>query len=335
MTEELFLHHHIIVDGGQSPERIDVYISHKLENISRTKIAKAAKENLVLVNGKPVKASYKVKPYDEIKILMPEPKRELKIIAEDIPLDIVYEDNDLIVVNKQAGMVVHPAYGHYSGTLVNALAAHIKDSELFKDGDIRPGLVHRIDKDTSGLLVVAKTEFAKNHLAQQFFEHTTYRRYVALVWGDFEENEGTIEGHIGRHPKNRQIMYVFADGSHGKEAITHYKVLERFTYVTLVECRLETGRTHQIRAHMKYINHPLFNDADYGGDRILKGTTFSKYKQFVQNCFKVCPRQALHAKELGFIHPRSGEMMKFDAPLPDDMASLLEKWRNYTANREI
>ncbi len=335
MTEELFLHHHIIVDAGQSPERIDVYISHKLENISRTKIAKATKENLVLVNGKPVKASYKVKPYDEIKIMMPEPKRELKIIAEDIPLDIIYEDDDLIVVNKQAGMVVHPAYGHYSGTLVNALAAHIKDSELFKDGDIRPGLVHRIDKDTSGLLVVAKTEFAKNHLAQQFFDHTTYRRYVALVWGDFDEDEGTIEGHIGRHPKNRQIMYVFADGSHGKEAITHYKVLERFTYVAFVECRLETGRTHQIRAHMKYINHPLFNDADYGGDRILKGTTFSKYKQFIQNCFKVCPRQALHAKELGFIHPRTGKMIKFETPLPDDMASLLEKWRNYISNREL
>ena len=335
MSEELFEHHKIIVDAGQTPMRIDTYVAQRLENISRTLVEKAAKAGYLLVNGKPVKQNYKVNPSDTIQIMMPEPKKELKIIAEDIPINIVYEDNDLIVVNKQAGMVVHPAYGHYSGTLVNALASHLKDSELFKENDIRPGLVHRIDKDTSGLLVVAKTEFAKNKLAEQFAAHTTKRKYIAIVWGDFDDDKGTIIGHIDRNPKNRKVMYVFADGSKGKEAITHYKVIERFTYVSVVECRLETGRTHQIRVHMKYIGHPLFNDADYGGNKILKGTTFSKYKQFVLNCFNILPRQALHAKSLGFIHPRTGKEMYFESELPDDMAKTIEKWRNYIANREI
>ncbi len=335
MSEELFEHHKIVVDSGQSPMRIDTYVSQRLENISRTQVEKAAKAGYLLVNGKSVKQNYKINPNDIIQIMMPEPKKEIKIIAEEIPLDIVYEDDDLIVVNKTPGMVVHPAYGHYSGTLVNALAGHLTDSELFKEGDIRPGLVHRIDKDTSGLLVVAKTEFAKNKLAEQFAAHTTKRRYIALVWGDFDDDEGTITGNIDRNPKNRKIMHVFADGSKGKEAITHYKVLERFTYVSVVECRLETGRTHQIRIHMKFIGHPLFNDADYGGNRILKGTTFSKYKQFVLNCFNILPRQALHAKSLGFVHPRTGEEMYFETDLPDDMAQVIEKWRNYVANREM
>ena len=336
MEQELYLHHHIIVDAGQSPMRIDSYISMKLENISRTQVEKAAKAGLIIVNDVAVKASYKVKPNDDIKIMMHKPKKELKIIAEDIPLNIVYEDDDLIVINKEAGMVVHPAYGHYTGTLVNALASHITDSEFDDEDDLRPGLVHRIDKDTSGLLVIAKNENTKRHLANQFFEHTTYRRYLALVWGDFEEDEGTIVGNIGRNPKNRQLMYVFPpDGELGKPAVTHYKVIERFTFVTLVECRLETGRTHQIRVHMKYIGHPLFNDASYGGDTILKGTTFTKYKQFVQNCFKICPRQALHAKSLGFVHPTSGEKMKFETELPDDMSQLIEKWRKYVETMKI
>jgi 23S rRNA pseudouridine1911/1915/1917 synthase len=335
MSDQLYLHHHLIVDKGQSPVRIDTYVSTHLENVSRTQVEKAAKSGFLIVNQKIVKSNYKVKPGDDIKIMMPEPKKEIKIIPENIPIDIVYEDDDLIVVNKAPGMVVHPAYGHYSGTLVNALASHLTDSELFRQNDIRPGLVHRIDKDTSGLLVIAKTEFAKNHLAQQFYEHSTKRRYIALVWGDFDDDEGTIRGNIGRNPKDRKVMYVFSDASQGKNAVTHYKVLERFTYVSLIECRLETGRTHQIRIHMKYIGHPLFNDADYGGDRILKGTTFSKYKQFVQNCFKVCPRQALHAKSLGFIHPRTQKEIYFESDLPNDMSELIEKWRSYIANREI
>lgn len=336
MEEKLFLHHQFKADAGQKPIRIDLFINNRLENISRTQIEKAAKAGLILVNGKSVKASYKVKPFDEIKIMMYEPKKELKVIAEDIPIEIIYEDEDVIVVNKEAGMVVHPSYGHYRGTLVNALVSHISDDEFNDENDIRPGLVHRIDKNTSGLLVIAKNEKAKRHLANQFFEHKTYRRYVALAWGDFDEDEGTITGNIGRNPKNRQRMYVFpTDSQLGKPAITHYKVLERFTFVTLVECRLETGRTHQIRVHMKYIGHPLFNDNEYGGNEILKGTTFTKYKQFVQNCFKICPRQALHAKELGFVHPSTGEMMKFETELPKDMSQLVEKWRKYVSTMKI
>jgi len=335
MSEELFEHHRIIADKGQKPIRLDTFVAIRLENISRTQVERAAKAGLIFVNDVPEKGSYKVKPEDVIVVKMPQPKREIKIIAQELPLNVVYEDDDLILINKQPGMVVHPSYGHYSGTLVNALAHHVTDSELFEEDDTRPGLVHRIDKDTSGLLVIAKTETAKNHLANQFFEHTTKRRYYALVWGDFEEDEGTITGHIGRHPKNRKIMHVFPNGEYGKHAVTHYKVLERFTYVTLVECRLETGRTHQIRAHMKYIGHPLFNDAEYSGDQILKGTTFTKYKQFVQNCFEIMPRQALHAKSLGFVHPTTGEEMYFDSELPDDFAKVLEKWHVYIANREL
>ena len=335
MEEELYTHHEINVDPKQQSVRIDSFIAKRIANISRTQIEKAAKAGYLLVNEKPVKANYKIRPNDHIKILMNKPKEDFTLVAEDIPINIVYEDDDLIIVNKEAGMVVHPAFGHARGTLVNALASHLKTSELFVQDDIRPGLVHRIDKDTSGLLVIAKTEFAKNNLAKQFFEHTTKRRYIALVWGDFDEKEGTINGHIGRHPKNRKKMYVFANGEYGKEAITHYQVLETFTYVSVIECRLETGRTHQIRAHMKYIGHPLFNDAQYGGDKILKGTTFSKYKQFVQNCFTICPRQALHAKSLGFVHPRTQEDMFFESELPEDMTQVIEKWRAYVSSREL
>lgn len=333
--EELSIHHEITVDPKQKPMRIDAFVAMRLENISRTQIEKVAKAGYLLVNEKSVKSNYKIRPNDEIKVLLPKPKEDYTIIPEKIPLDIVFEDKDIIIVNKEPGMVVHPALGHRSGTLVNALAAHLTDSELFVEGDVRPGLVHRIDKNTSGLLVVAKTEFAKNHLAKQFFEHTTKRKYIALVWGSFDEREGTITGHIGRHPKNRKKMFVFPDGEYGKEAITHYKVIDDFTYVSTVECRLETGRTHQIRAHMKFLGHTLFNDSDYGGEKILKGTTFSKYKQFVQNCFKICPRQALHAKSLGFIHPRTGKEMFFDSELPEDMAKLIEKWRAYVSNRDL
>ena len=262
------------------------------------------------------------------------PRREIKIIPEDIPVDIHYEDDHLIVINKKPGMVVHPGHGNYTGTLVNALAYYLKGLPLFENDDPRPGLVHRIDKDTSGLLVVAKTELAKNHLARQFFDKTTERSYIALVWGNIDEDEGTVTGHIGRSLKNRMQMSVFPDGEFGKHAVTHYKVLERLGYVTLVQCVLETGRTHQIRAHMKYIGHTLFNDERYGGNEILKGTTFTKYKQFVQNCFKILPRQALHAKSLGFIHPHTGEKMSFDTELPEDMTMAIEKWRGYIANRE-
>ena len=333
---ELYEHHTLIVEAGQKSERIDVYITRRLENISRTQVQKAAKENLIFVNDKPVKPNYKVKPLDVIKIYLKQPKRELKLVAEDIPLEIVYEDEELIVINKPAGMVVHPSLGHYTGTLVNALAYHLKDSSLFqKEGDIRPGLVHRLDKDTTGLLVIAKTEFAKYKLAEQFANRTTKRRYIALVWGNLENDEGTIIGHIGRHPKNRKIMYVYPDGAQGKHAITHYKVLKRYYYVSLVECRLETGRTHQIRAHFKYLNHPLFNDAEYGGDKILWGVTSAKYKQFIHNCFKIMPRQALHAKSLGFVHPRTKEELYFETELPEDFKALIEKWDNYIEHRQI
>ncbi len=334
--EQLYEHYRFIVEEGQSPERIDVFLTRKLEGKSRTQIQKAAKENLIYVNDQPVKANYKVRPHDVIQIMMPQPKKEIEIIAEDLPLEIVYEDEDLIVINKQAGMVVHPSYGHYTGTLINALAHHLRNAPLFKNNnDIRPGLVHRIDKDTSGLLVIAKNEKAKNFLSRQFAEHTTYRRYIAMVWGDLQTDEGTIIGHIGRHPKNRKIMYVYPDGRKGKHAITHYKVLKRYGYVTLVECKLETGRTHQIRAHFKHINHPLFNDADYGGDKILWGTTYAKYKQFVQNCFKIMPRQALHAKSLGFIHPSTGKKMYFESELPEDFKELIKRWDNYIKHRQI
>ncbi len=335
-TEEeggLYEHYRLSVDPGQSSVRIDKFLSNRIDNASRSRIQAAADAGNILVNGSPVKSNYKVKPNDEVQIVMDYPRRELKIIAEDIPLNIVYEDDHLVVINKEPGMVVHPGHGNYSGTLVNALAYYFKDLPLFNSEDPRPGLVHRIDKDTSGLLVVAKTEQAKNKLALQFFEKTTERRYQALVWGSLKEDEGTITGNIGRSLNNRQVFTVFPEGDYGKHAVTHYRILKRIGYVSLVECRLETGRTHQIRVHMKYINHPIFNDSNYGGDQILRGTTFTKYKQFVQNCFKVLPRQALHAKTLGFIHPATGEKMSFNSELPDDMQQAVEKWENYIANR--
>ncbi|MCK5028190.1 MAG: RluA family pseudouridine synthase [Bacteroidales bacterium] len=332
--QELFEHFRIEVDKGQKPLRIDKFLVNRIENASRSKIQSAADAENILVNNIPVKSNYKVKPNDVISIVMAYPPREIELIPEDIPLNIVYEDDQLIIVNKNPGMVVHPSYGHYSGTLVNALMHHLKDLPLFSSGEMRPGLVHRIDKNTSGLLVIAKTETALNRLAKQFFDKTSERRYYALVWGTFEEKEGTITGHVGRNIKNRKVMQVFPDGSQGKHAVTHYKVLEELGYVTLVECRLETGRTHQIRVHFQHIGHPLFNDFEYGGDKILKGTTFTKYKQFVQNCFRILPRQALHAKTLGVTHPETKEFVQFNSELPEDMQTVIEKWRRYLSGRE-
>lgn len=332
--QEMFEHHRIEADQGQTPLRIDKFLMTRLPNASRTKIQEAADSGNILVDDKPVKSNYRVKPGDIISVVMTYPKRDIEIIPENIPLNIVYEDDQLMVINKPAGMVVHPAYGHYSGTLVNALAWHLKDNPLFQGDDFRPGLVHRIDKDTSGLLVIAKTEEAKTHLALQFFNKTSDRKYMAVCWGNLDEPEGTITGNIGRHTVNRKVMAIFPDGSQGKHAVTHYKVIEKLGYVNVVECVLETGRTHQIRAHFKYIKHPLFNDKEYGGNEILKGTTYTKYKQFINNCFALCPRQALHAKTLGFVHPTTNEYMSFDSEVPEDMRQLIEKWRGYTENRE-
>jgi 23S rRNA pseudouridine1911/1915/1917 synthase len=332
--QELFEHFRIVIDPRQGPLRIDKYLSSRLENTSRTRIQAAANAGNILVNDAAVKPNYRVKPDDVIQIVLPNPPREIELIPQNIPIDIVYEDDDVIVVNKKAGMVVHPAYGNYSGTLINALMYHFKDLPLFQTGDLRPGLVHRIDKNTSGLLVIAKNEFAMNRLARQFFNRTTGRRYAALVWGTPDPEEGTVTGHVGRSIRDRKIMQVFPDGSLGKHAVTHYKILEKFSYVTLIECRLETGRTHQIRVHMSYIGHPLFNDPEYGGDRILKGTTFTKYQQFIRNCFEILPRQALHAKSLAFDHPVTGERLSFDSELPADMQHVIEKWRSYISGRE-
>ncbi len=331
----LYEHFKLNVDPGQSQLRVDKYLSNRIENASRSRIQAAADAGNILVNGIPVKSNYKVKPGDEVSVVMDFPKRELQIIPEDIPLDIVYEDDQLIVINKPAGLVVHPGHGNYTGTLVNGLAWLYKDLPLFSSSDPRPGLVHRIDKNTSGLMVVAKTELAKTRLSLQFYEKTTRRQYIALVWGRLKEPEGTIEGNIARSQKDRQVFTVYEDGEHGKHAVTHYKVLEELGYVSLVQCQLETGRTHQIRVHMKHIGHPLFNDDTYGGDKILWGTTFTKYRQFVQNCFNILPRQALHAKTLGFIHPTTGEEMLFDSELADDMKEAINKWRDYIANRSI
>ena len=331
---ELYEHFRVVVDKGQSQVRVDKYLFERLVNSSRNRIQKAADAGLIMANGKPVKSSYKVKPCDVLTVMMDRPRYDNDIIPEDIPLDIVYEDNDLMVVNKPAGLVVHPGCGNYHGTLVNAIAWHLKDNPKYAPNDPQVGLVHRIDKDTSGLLVVAKTPDAKTHLGLQFYNKTTKRKYNALVWGVVENNEGTIEGNIGRNPKDRMQMAVLSDPAQGKHAVTHYRVLERLGYVTLVECVLETGRTHQIRVHMKHIGHTLFNDERYGGNEILKGTHFSKYKQFVNNCFETCPRQALHAMTLGFVHPRTGEEMFFTSPLPEDMTNLIDKWRNYISNRE-
>lgn len=331
--KELFEHFRFIADPGQSLIRIDKFLIDRLQDTSRTKIKDAADAGCILVNGKPAKANYKVKPNDVIVIMLTFPRREFELIPEDIPLNIVYEDDTLLVINKSPGMVVHPAHGNYTGTLIHALAWRYRELDMFTKEDIRAGLVHRIDKDTSGLLVIAKTEKAKTHLGKQFYNKTSHRVYQALVWGIPKEKEGTVDAAVGRSLKNRQVMAVFPDESHGKKAVTHYKVLEELGYISLIECRLETGRTHQIRVHMKHIGHPLFNDADYGGDQILKGTTFTKYRQFIDNCFKICPRQALHAKELGFVHPETREWMQFDSELPDDMAEVIRKWKTYLGGR--
>lgn len=326
-TDSLHEHYSFLASKGQEPLRVDKFLMNFIENATRNKIQAAAKEGNIWVNQNPVKSNYKVKAGDKVQVMFEHPPYENLLVPEDIPLDIVYEDKVLLVVNKPAGMVVHPGHGNYSGTLVNALLHHFKDLPL--NSDSRPGLVHRIDKDTSGLLVVAKTAEAMIHLSRQFFDKTSTREYIALAWGVFSEASGTIEGHIGRSLKNRLQMDVFEDESFGKPAITHYKVLEDLRYVSLIQCQLETGRTHQIRAHMKHIGHPLFNDERYGGDKILKGTTFTKYKQFVDNCFKLLPRQALHAKTLGFEHPITKKVLTFNTDLPEDFTACLEKWRAY------
>lgn len=323
----LYEHYAFTAGKGQEPLRVDKFLMNFVENATRNKVQQAAKQGNIFVNDLPVKANYRVKANDQVKVLLPHPPHNDLLVPENIPLNIVYEDDSLLVVNKPAGMVVHPGHGNYSGTLINGLVYHFEN--LPNNSSNRPGLVHRIDKDTSGLLVVAKTEEAMLHLTQQFFYKTTQREYIALVWGNIEEEEGTVRGHIGRHLKDRLQMDVFVDGSHGKEAVTHYKVLERFGYVTLISCKLETGRTHQIRVHLKHIGHTLFNDERYGGNKILKGTTFAKYKQFVENCFTLLPRQALHAKTLGFEHPLTHEFLSFDSEIPEDMQQCIEKWREY------
>jgi 23S rRNA pseudouridine1911/1915/1917 synthase len=331
--QELFEHHRFTVDAGQSLLRIDKFITSRLENTSRTRVQNAANAGNIIVNNLPAKPNYRVKPGDIIQIVLPTPPREIELIPENIPINIIYEDDDVIVINKEAGMVVHPAYGNYTGTLINALMWHFRDLPLFQTGELRPGLVHRIDKNTSGILVIAKNEFAHNRLAKQFFDRKTGRKYIALVWGTPDPPEGTITGNVGRNLKDRKIMQVFPDGSQGKNAVTHYKVIENLGYISMVECRLETGRTHQIRVHFSFIKHPLFNDEEYGGDRILKGTTFTRYQQFVRNCFKVLPRQALHAKSLAFDHPVTGKRLSFESELPEDMRLVIEKWRTYISGR--
>ena len=325
---QLYEHFRVVVDKGQEMIRVDKYLFDRITNASRNRIQKAADAGFVMANGKPVKSSYKVKPLDVITVMMDRPRYENEVIPEDIPLNIVYEDRYLMVVNKPAGLVVHPGHGNYRGTLVNAIAWHMKDVPDYDANDPHVGLVHRIDKDTSGLLVIAKTPDAKTNLGNQFFHKTTKRRYRALVWGNVEQDEGTVTGDIARNPRDRMQMTVVPDGE-GKHAVTHYRVLERFGYVTLVECILETGRTHQIRVHMSSLGYPIFNDARYGGSEIRKGTIYSKYKQFIANCFEICPRQALHAATLGFSHPKTGEWLQFESPLPEDMAALLDKWRKY------
>lgn len=325
---DLYTHHELLADRGQSPVRVDKFLMDHLSKVTRNRIQTAIDNGFIMVNGVVPKASYKVKPGDRIVIALPEPRRETDILPENIALNIVYEDDDVLVINKPAGMVVHPAHGNWEGTVVNALVYHFSQLPTSANGVARPGLVHRIDKDTSGLLVIAKTELAMTHLARQFFYHTIDRKYVAVVWGVPAE-KGTVNVHLGRHPKDRRVTTAFPEGDHGKHAITHYTLLEDLRYVSMVECQLETGRTHQIRAHMRYLGHPLFNDAMYGGDKVVKGNQFARYKAFVENCFKVCNRQALHARLLGFEHPRTGERMVFESPLPDDISQLLDKWRHY------
>lgn len=334
-NSELFEHYRFVADKGQGMVRVDKYLAMHIVGVSRNRIQQAAEADCILVNNTPVKSNYRIKPLDVISVVMNRPPRELEIIPEDIPLDVVYEDEDLMVINKPPGLVVHPGFGNYQGTMVNAIAYRLKDTPEYDSKDPRLGIVHRIDKDTSGLILVAKNAYAKTHLSAQFFNKTTKRQYIALVWGNISDDEGRIEANIGRSLKNRMLMTVFPEADYGKHAVTHYKVLERLGYVTLIQCQLETGRTHQIRVHMKHIGYTLFNDERYGGNEILKGTNFAKYKQFVQNCFNICPRQALHAQTLGFVHPRTGQELMFEAPLPDDMAQLVEKWRGYIAYRDI
>ncbi|MEQ9466742.1 MAG: RluA family pseudouridine synthase [Ekhidna sp.] len=334
LDDDLYEHHHIVVDAGQELLRIDKFLMDRLPNVTRNKVQTGIRDGFVKVNGAEVKPNYKVHPGDQISVMLPEPPRDEELVAEDIPLDIVLEDDHLLVVNKPAGMVVHPAYQNWSGTLVNALAFHFSNLPEMKGNDGRPGLVHRIDKDTSGLLVIAKTEQAMNGLAKQFFDHSIERTYYALVWGVPEEEKGTINVNVGRSLKDRRVTSAFPDGDFGKTAITHYEVLKDLRYVSLLKCNLETGRTHQIRAHMRWIGHPLFNDATYGGDEIVKGTVFTKYKQFVQNCFKMMPRQALHAKTLGFVHPVTKKKVFVDSELPEDFSAVLEKWQHYVDHVE-
>lgn len=332
MSEELFEHFRLTADEGQAPVRIDRYMVAHLEDTSRSRVQQALKQGYVYVGDAVVKPNYIVRPGDVIRFVMPYRRRGLEILPQDIPIDIVYEDDDVLVVNKPAGMVVHPGHGHFESTLVNALSYHLGISQDENAQDERMGiLVHRIDKDTSGLLAVAKNEAAQLKLARQFYDHSIDRRYVAVVWGDLEEDEGTIEGNIGRDPNDRLRFKVYQDEDKGKHAVTHYRVLERFGFVTYIECKLETGRTHQIRVHLSQIGHPIFNDARYGGDEIRKGTIYAKYRQFIRNCFEICPRQALHAKTLGFVHPRTGEWMQFDSEVPEDMTALLDKWRKYSS----
>jgi len=334
--QELYEHHRIVCDPGQSLTRLDKFLFDRLAHTSRNRIQVAAKAGNVLVNGKSAKPSQKVKPGDEISIVLPYPMREVELLPEDIPLNVLYEDEHILVIDKQAGLVVHPGHGNWTGTLVNALLFHFGKLPSTPGAEIpRPGLVHRLDKDTSGVMVIGKTEEALTHLARQFFDRTSDRRYNALVWGDFNEDKGVIEANIGRHAKDRTVQFVYFDGEQGKHALTRWKVLERFRYVTLVECKLETGRTHQIRVHMQYAGHPLFNDAAYGGDRVLKGTTFTKYKQYVENCFRLIPRQALHARTLTITHPVSGLRMHFESPLPSDFQAVLEKWRHYSTTKPM
>jgi len=330
-SDELYQRFVFKIDKGQEPLRIDKFLMSRLEGATRNKLQQAINNGLVLVNNTEVKQNYKVKPYDQIIIYSDLSPESTEIVPEKMPLNIVFEDDEVLIINKPAGMVVHPGSGNYSGTLLNGVAWYLKseDPEISESNLPRFGLVHRIDKNTSGLLVLAKSDRAMRHLAKQFFDHTVKRNYVAVVWGDFTENEGTIRAHVGRNQRFRKLFEAYPEGEHGKDAITHYKVLERFNYVTLIQCVLETGRTHQIRVHMKYIGHPLFNDDFYGGDKIVKGTIFSKYKQFVDNCFMICPRQALHARTLGFVHPVTEKELFFEAPIPDDMSKLIEKWRNY------
>lgn len=332
-SEELYERFSFKTDKGQEPLRIDKYLMNRIEGATRNKLQQAINNGLVLVNGKEVRPNYKIKALDEIIVYSDMSPEDTDVVPENLPLNIVYEDADLMLINKPAGMVVHPGSGNYTGTLLNGVAWYLQQQQpgLTEDALPRFGLVHRIDKNTSGLLVLAKNDKAMRHLAKQFFDHTIKRQYTALVWGDMEEDEGTIVAHVGRHLRFRKLFEAYPEGDHGKEAITHYKVMERFNYVTLVQCILETGRTHQIRVHMKHIGHPLFSDDFYGGDKIVKGTVYTKYKQFVENCFAICPRQALHAKTLGFIHPSTGEEMNFDTELPPDMEQVIEKWRKYVS----